>query len=278
MSARAGKGTGRASVGGELACQAELLFVLVDSARRPEPGLIGCSSRAHRHLERQLAGARLPRVEEWIGYAQPDVLCIQETKQADAAFPHGAFAALGYETAHHGDGRWNGVAIVSRVGLSEDLGRYGIRGRCPGHPADRRRLRWCAGDLGLRPQRAQPRQRALSRPSWTGWPGCGHCSRRQARPDRPVAVCGDFNVAPEDRDVWDPAAVRGHDPREPTRARRPGPPRVVGPGRRVPATLRPRTDCSPGGTTGRASSTSTRGCGSTSSWSPRCWPTGRPTG
>jgi len=63
--------------------------------------------------------ARLPRVEEWIAYAQPDVLCLQETKQADAAFPHGAFAALGYETAHHGDGRWNGVAIVSRVGLSE---------------------------------------------------------------------------------------------------------------------------------------------------------------
>ena len=47
-----------------------------------------------------------------------DVLCLQETKQADAAFPHGAFAALGYESAHHGDGRWNGVAILSRVGLS----------------------------------------------------------------------------------------------------------------------------------------------------------------
>src|SRR5664279_2790546 len=62
--------------------------------------------------------ARLPRVEEWIRYARPDVLCLQETKQADAAFPHGAFAALGYETAHHGDGRWNGVAIVSRVGLT----------------------------------------------------------------------------------------------------------------------------------------------------------------
>src|SRR5664279_5242838 len=60
--------------------------------------------------------ARLPRVEEWIEYAQPDVLCLQETKQADSAFPHGAFAALGYETAHHGDGRWNGVAIASRVG------------------------------------------------------------------------------------------------------------------------------------------------------------------
>ncbi len=61
--------------------------------------------------------ARLTRVEEWIEYAQPDVLCMQETKQADAAFPHAAFATLGYETAHHGDGRWNGVALVSRVGL-----------------------------------------------------------------------------------------------------------------------------------------------------------------
>ena len=63
--------------------------------------------------------ARLPRVEEWIGYAHPDVLCLQETKQADAAFPYGAFEALGYESAHHGDGRWNGVAILSRVGLAD---------------------------------------------------------------------------------------------------------------------------------------------------------------
>ena len=73
--------------------------------------------------------ARLPRVEEWIGYAQPDVLCMQETKQADAAFPHGAFAALGYESAHHGDGRWNGVAIVSRVGLAEVVDRARLRRR-----------------------------------------------------------------------------------------------------------------------------------------------------
>ena len=56
--------------------------------------------------------ARLPRVEEWLEYAQPDVLCMQETKLADAAFPVMPFAALGYEAAHHGDGRWNGVAIA----------------------------------------------------------------------------------------------------------------------------------------------------------------------
>ena len=48
--------------------------------------------------------------------------------------------------------------------------------------------------------------------------GCGHCWRRPAHRIVPVAVCGDFNVAPEDRDVWDPSEFVGHDPREPTRA------------------------------------------------------------
>ncbi len=71
-------------------------------------------------------GARLPRVEEWIGYANPDVLCLQETKQSDSAFPGDVFASLGYETAHHGDGRWNGVAILSRVGPVRGLGRNAI--------------------------------------------------------------------------------------------------------------------------------------------------------
>src|SRR5258706_16315084 len=61
--------------------------------------------------------ARLPRVEAWIEECQPDVLCMQETKLADSAFPALTFGALGYEAAHHGEGRWNGVAILSRVGL-----------------------------------------------------------------------------------------------------------------------------------------------------------------
>ncbi len=61
--------------------------------------------------------ARLPRVTQWIEANQPDVLCMQETKQADDKFPEKAFGGLGYESAHNGDGRWNGVAIVSKVGL-----------------------------------------------------------------------------------------------------------------------------------------------------------------
>src|SRR5579862_9207385 len=68
--------------------------------------------------------ARLPRVEEWLAYAQPDVLCLQETKLSDATFPHMAFSAMGYESAHHGDGQWNGVAILSKVGVDAPV--YGF--------------------------------------------------------------------------------------------------------------------------------------------------------
>src|SRR5882757_6111496 len=61
--------------------------------------------------------ARLPRVEAWLAECEPDVLCMQETKLADSEFPALTFSAMGYESAHHGEGRWNGVAILSKVGL-----------------------------------------------------------------------------------------------------------------------------------------------------------------
>ena len=67
--------------------------------------------------------ARLEKLEEWIGYASPDIVCLQETKMADAAFPTMAFTALGYESAHHGEGRWNGVAVAVRVARHRGLGR-----------------------------------------------------------------------------------------------------------------------------------------------------------
>ena len=63
--------------------------------------------------------ARLPRVEEFLGYADVDVLCLQETKLADKAFPFLTFQELGYESVHNGQGQWNGVAILSRVGISD---------------------------------------------------------------------------------------------------------------------------------------------------------------
>ena len=151
--------------------------------------------------------ARLPRVEEWIGYAHPDVLCLQETKQADAAFPHAAFAALGYEAAHHGDGRWNGVAILSRVGLADVSAGLGSE--------DDQGTRLIAADCGgVRVHSVYvPNGRSLDSeqyPVKLAW-----LARLRAllgettAPDRPVAVCGDFNVAPDDRDVWDPSQFEG---------------------------------------------------------------------
>src|SRR2546423_14344931 len=74
---------------------------------------------------------RMPRVEEWLAYAQPDIVCMQETKLSDATFPHLAFSALGYESVHHGSGQWNGVAILSRVGIDDP-----VDGFCEGLEAD----------------------------------------------------------------------------------------------------------------------------------------------
>jgi len=152
--------------------------------------------------------ARLPRVEEWIAYARPDVLCLQETKQADASFPHGAFAALGYETAHHGDGRWNGVAIVSRLGI-DDVS-IGL-----GSSDDDQGTRLIGADCGgVRVYSAYvPNGRALDDehyPAKLAWLARLRALLEEVSdPSRPVAVCGDFNVAPDDRDVWDPAQFEG---------------------------------------------------------------------
>lgn len=153
-------------------------------------------------------GARLPRVEEWLDYARPDVLCMQETKLADAAFPHGAFAALGYETVHHGDGRWNGVAIASRAGVAEVS--TGL-----GSDADAQGSRLIAADCGGVQVVSVyvPNGRSLDSdqyPVKLAWLArLRELLGEMSAPDRPLAVCGDFNVAPEDRDVWDPSQFEG---------------------------------------------------------------------
>ncbi|MDP9074405.1 MAG: exodeoxyribonuclease III [Actinomycetota bacterium] len=152
---------------------------------------------------------RLGRVEEWLGYAQPDICCLQETKLPDAAFPHMAFTALGYESAHHGSGQWNGVAILSKVGIDRV-----VEGFCQGleADADTRLLTATCGGIVVSSVYV-PNGRALGDPhyqyklSWLA--RLRDHLERVADPSRAVAVCGDFNVAPEDRDVWDPARFVG---------------------------------------------------------------------
>ncbi len=154
--------------------------------------------------------ARLPRVEEWIADVQPDVLCMQETKLAEDAFPALTFAALGYESVHHGQGQWNGVAILSRVGVSDVVANFSpasgerdpdariITARCGGvlvssvyvpngrsldHDHYQYKLRWMA----------QLRRHVAS----------------LTDPADAVVVTGDFNIAPDDRDVYDPKKFVG---------------------------------------------------------------------
>ena len=69
--------------------------------------------------------ARLERVSGWLARARPDVLLMQETKLADADVPVDLFRDAGYEIAHHGEGRWNGVAIASRVGIADVVTNFG---------------------------------------------------------------------------------------------------------------------------------------------------------
>jgi exodeoxyribonuclease-3 len=153
--------------------------------------------------------ARLPRVEEWLGYAHPDVLCLQETKLSDATFPHLAFSALGYESVHFGDGRWNGVAILSRVGLGDVV--RGFAGPVDADAETRVITARCG--RALITSVYVPNGRSLDSEHYQyklGW-----MSRlRQhldalTQPDDQVAVCGDFNIAPADKDVWDPQAFVG---------------------------------------------------------------------
>lgn len=153
--------------------------------------------------------ARLPRMEEWLGYADADVVCLQETKLADAAFPHMAFSALGYESVHHGDGRWNGVGILSRVGI-DDV----VMGFAAGIDADSDTRLITATCGGVKVTSVYvPNGRSLDDPHYQyklGWLRRlrEHLSAT-SNPDEHVAVCGDFNIAPDDRDVWDPKAFVG---------------------------------------------------------------------
>jgi exodeoxyribonuclease-3 len=153
--------------------------------------------------------ARLPKVVQWLEVAEPDVLCMQETKLADGAFPAMAFAAVGYEVAHHGNGRWNGVAIASRVGLSDVTA--GFAGEDPDAIEECRLVTAACGGVKVTSVYV-PNGRSLDNEQYERklvWLERLRLDLAGTRPDEAMAICGDFNIAPEDRDVYDASAFVG---------------------------------------------------------------------
>ncbi|ROS38723.1 exodeoxyribonuclease III [Amycolatopsis thermoflava] len=154
---------------------------------------------------------RVPRLLPWLDQRQPDVVCLQETKLSDEAFRDllgDELANRGYETALAGEPRWNGVAILSRVGLDDVV--TGLAG-APGfpHPEARAVAATCGG----------VRIHSLYVPNGRT-PGSDHyqyklawlAALREVVAGGPEAamLCGDMNIAPADADVFDPAAYEGH--------------------------------------------------------------------
>jgi exodeoxyribonuclease-3 len=153
---------------------------------------------------------RVPRLLPWLDERRPDVVCLQETKLADDAFAellNEALAARSYEVAAHGEAAWNGVAIFSRAGL-DDV-RTGLAG-APGfpHPEARAVAATCGGirviSVYVPNGRTPDSDHYRYKLEWLA-------SLREeiaACPDETV-VCGDFNIAPTDDDVFDPDAYVG---------------------------------------------------------------------
>ncbi|WP_020493562.1 exodeoxyribonuclease III [Salinispora mooreana] len=154
--------------------------------------------------------ARLPRLLDWLADTNPDVVCLQETKCPDGAFPVAEVGALGYTAASHSDGRWNGVAILSRVGLTDVTIGFPDE---PGFPDPEARA-LSATCAGLRVWSVYvPNGRALDDPHYAyklAWLGTLRDTLEvELTGSVPLVVCGDFNVAPTDADVWDPALFAG---------------------------------------------------------------------
>jgi exodeoxyribonuclease-3 len=149
--------------------------------------------------------AREERLLRWLGTAQPDVVCLQELKVPDAGFPTESLRQAGYASVIHGQKTYNGVAILSRVEPTEVVRGFGDGG-------DDTAARLIAARLG--PLRVAsvyvPNGATVGSDKWDyklDWlrrlrTWLDRCCAR----DELVAVCGDFNVAPESRDVCDPAA------------------------------------------------------------------------
>ena len=164
--------------------------------------------------------ARLEKVTWWLERARPDVLHMQETKLTDDDVPREVFEQAGYEVAHHGEGRWNGVAIASRVGVADVVSNFGEPLRPPKTPdvsddeplAEARMISASCGGVRVVAIYA-PNGRAVDSPFYraklTWYERLARWLTEACDAGGALVMGGDFNVAPDDADVWDPAACHG---------------------------------------------------------------------
>jgi exodeoxyribonuclease-3 len=150
--------------------------------------------------------SRLPRLLSWLDDRAPDVVCLQETKLSDAAFAeayHAPLAERGYAVAHVGEGRWNGVAILSRVGL-DDVERALPDAPPFGGTVEARAVTATCGGLRVTSVYV-PNGRSPDDPHYAYKLEWLAALRASVRDPATAVVAGDVNIAPTDDDLWDPA-------------------------------------------------------------------------
>jgi len=153
---------------------------------------------------------RVPRLLPWLNQRQPDVVCLQETKLADAAFTEllgEELAQRGYAVALHGEAQWNGVAILSKVGLADVV--PGVAG-APGFPRPEARAVSATCD-GIRVYSVYVPNGRVPDSEHYHYKLAWLAALRDevgAGPEAAI-VCGDMNIAPTDADVFDPDAYVG---------------------------------------------------------------------
>ena len=152
-------------------------------------------------------GARLERVLAWLELHQPDVLALQELKCTDAAFPMMEIQALGYEVATWGTGRWNGVALLSKVGLADVTIGLADQPEYEGALEPRAIGATCNGvrvwSVYVPNGREPDHDHYAYKLAWFAALQATVDAEMKASPALPLAIIGDFNVAPTDADVWD---------------------------------------------------------------------------
>jgi exodeoxyribonuclease-3 len=165
--------------------------------------------------------ARTARVVDWLQREDVDVVALQEIKCRDDQFPHEAFEAAGYEVATHGLNQWNGVAFASRIGLADverdfpGMPGFGKPGADGTLPAEARAMGVTVGDRLRLWSLYVPNGRELGhlhydyKLDWLRRLAEDVQSWLAAEPTLPLALMGDWNIAPLDEDVWDVAAFEG---------------------------------------------------------------------